>query len=72
MKAAKYPDFITVLEPVSQCSGGHGTRTHNPCGQLISNQPASHSLILLQSVSVRGLRKPWGPSRQIDWPGIAP
>ncbi len=30
----------------SNLSGGHGGRTRNPCGQLISNQPASHSLIL--------------------------
>ena len=38
-------------------SGGHGTRTHNPFGQLISNQPASHSLILRVLAETRTI--PW-------------
>lgn len=40
-KQKKAPPVTAVPQ-----GGGHGGRTRNPCGQLISNQPASHSLIL--------------------------
>ena len=38
-------------------SGGHGGRTRNPFGQLISNQPASHSLILRNSYAFTEFNK---------------